>query len=132
MTDDGVLFVPYQDTLDLLSVEDAMQVCEDVFRMHAAGTVEWSNPPNFKLDKGAPFHNHWHVKGVFLGDIPTTGVRMYNYYDDGDRNTVGSLDCGRNRLLGLDRPLVRVNSHGFSLLPSHKPDKIAIRFSKRH
>ena len=95
MASDGVLFIPYEDTVDLLSVDDAMNVCEDVFRMHAGGGVEWSNPPNFKLDRGAPFHNHWHVKGVFLEDIPTTGVRMYNYYDDGDLNTVGSLDCGR-------------------------------------
>jgi alanine dehydrogenase len=30
-----------------------------------------------------------------LRDIPTTGVRLYNYFDDGTRNTVGSLACGR-------------------------------------
>ena len=33
MTDTrGVLFVPYQDTLGLLSVADALEVCEDVYR----------------------------------------------------------------------------------------------------
>lgn len=96
---DGVLFVPYRETLDLLSIEDALQVCEDVYRMHARGTVHWSRPPSWKLDVGEPWHNHWHVKGAFLEDIPTTGVRMYNYYDDGERNTVGRLECARYILL---------------------------------
>ena len=41
MTLEGVRFVPYKETLDLLSVEEAMQVCEDVYRMHAAGSVQW-------------------------------------------------------------------------------------------
>jgi ornithine cyclodeaminase len=30
-----------------------------------------------------------------LKEIPTTGVRLYNYFDDGKRNTVGALECGR-------------------------------------
>lgn len=96
---DGVRFVPYKETLDLLSVEEAMQVCEDVYRMHAAGSVQWSQPSSWKLDVGEPYHNHWHVKGVMLKDIPVTGVRMYNYYDDGVRNTVGQLECARYILL---------------------------------
>ncbi|MBX9776812.1 MAG: hypothetical protein K2Y71_20730 [Xanthobacteraceae bacterium] len=91
----GVLFVPYKDTLELLSVEDALNVCEDVYRMHARGSVVWSNPHSFKLDVAEDFHNHWHVKSAFLKDIPATGVRIYNYYDDGVRNTVGGLDCTR-------------------------------------
>jgi ornithine cyclodeaminase len=99
MARDGVLFIPYRETLDLLNVEEAMQVCEDVYRMHAAGSVQWSSPSSWKLDAGAPYHNHWHVKGALLKDIPTTGVRMYNYYDDGVRNTVGQLDCTRYILL---------------------------------
>ena len=33
----GVLFVPYQETLGLLGVEDALRVCEDVYAMHARG-----------------------------------------------------------------------------------------------
>ena len=69
---EGVRFVPYKETLDLLSVEEAMQVCEDVYRMHAAGSVQWSQPSSWKLDVGAPYHNHWHVKGVMLKDIPVT------------------------------------------------------------
>jgi ornithine cyclodeaminase len=96
---DSVLFIPYRETLSLLSVEEAMQVCEDVYRMHADGSVQWSSPPSWKLDAGAPYHNHWHVKGALLKDIPTTGVRMYNYYDDGVRNTVGQLECARYILL---------------------------------
>lgn len=95
MPGEGVLFVPYKDTLELLGIDDAMRVCEDVYRMHANGTVEWSEPPALKLDVGAPYHNHWHVKAVFLKDIPATGMRMYNYYDDGVRNTVGQLSCAR-------------------------------------
>jgi ornithine cyclodeaminase len=91
----GVLFVPYQDTLGLLSVEDAMAVCEEVYRMHARCSVTWSNPQSFKLDVAESFHNHWHVKAAFLKDVPTTGVRIYNYYDDGARNTVGGLDNTR-------------------------------------
>ncbi len=92
---DGVLFVPYRDTLDLLGIDDAMLVCEEVYRMHARGSVQWSDPPALKLDVGEPWHNHWHVEAVFLKDIPATGMRMYNYYDDGVRNTVGrSADIG--------------------------------------
>ena len=34
-----LLFVPYQDTLDLLSIDDAMRICEEVYRMLARGTV---------------------------------------------------------------------------------------------
>ena len=96
---DGVLFIPYRETLKLLSVEEAMQVCEDVYHMHARGSVQWSAPPSWKLDVDAPWHNHWHVKGAFLPDVPTTGVRMYNYYDDGIKNTVGQLECARYILL---------------------------------
>src|SRR5262249_33035583 len=91
----GVLFVPYQETLGLLSVEDPLAVCEQVYLMHARGSVVLSNPPSFKLDVADGFHNHWHVKSVLLKDIPATGVRLYNYFDDGVRNTVGGLGCTR-------------------------------------
>ena len=96
---DGLLFVPYRETLELLTIEDALQVCEEVYWMHARGTVQWSRPPSWKLDVGEPWHNHWHVKGAFLPEIPATGVRMYNYYDDGVKNTVGRLECARYILL---------------------------------
>ena len=99
MSLEGVRFVPYKETLDLLSVQEAMKICEDVYRMHAAGTVQWSDPSSWKLNAEAPYHNHWHVKGVLLKDIPTTGVRLYNYYDDGVRNTVGQLECARYIIL---------------------------------
>src|SRR5262250_3193054 len=57
MTDSrGVLFVSYQDTLGLLSVEDAMRVCEDVYGMHAIGSAaaavlacKWMGPKNPKI-----------------------------------------------------------------------------------
>jgi ornithine cyclodeaminase/alanine dehydrogenase-like protein (mu-crystallin family) len=59
---DSVLFIDYATTVKLLPVPDAMAICEDVFRMHARNSVKWSVPPSQKLDVGAPFHNHWHVK----------------------------------------------------------------------
>jgi predicted RNA methylase len=60
----GVLFVSYKDTLDLLSVDEAFEVCEQVYRMHAEGSVVLSTPPSFKLDVGEEFNNHWHVKSA--------------------------------------------------------------------
>jgi ornithine cyclodeaminase len=110
----GVLFVPYQDTLRLLSIQDALDVCEQVYLMHARDSVVLSNPPSFKLDVADGFHNHWHVKSVFLKEIPATGVRVYNYYDDGVRNTVGGLDCTRFIVLSdphSGRPLAIVDEH---------------------
>jgi alanine dehydrogenase len=110
----GVLFVPYQDTLGLLSVQDALEVCEQVYLMHARGSVVLSNPPSFKLDVGDGFHNHWHVKSVFLKDIPATGVRVYNYFDDGVRNTVGGLNCTRYIVLSdphRGEPIAIVDEH---------------------
>jgi ornithine cyclodeaminase/alanine dehydrogenase-like protein (mu-crystallin family) len=110
----GVLFVPYKETLGLLSVADALKVCEDVYLMHARDSVVLSNPPSFKLDVADGFHNHWHVKSVFLKDIPATGVRVYNYFDDGVRNTVGGLDCTRYIVLAdpnSGAPLAIVDEH---------------------
>ena len=110
----GVLFVPYKDTLGLLSVTDALEVCEQVYLMHARGSVVLSSPPSFKLDVGDGFHNHWHVKSVFLKDVPTTGVRVYNYFDDGVRNTVGGLGCTRYIVLSdphSGEPVAIVDEH---------------------
>src|SRR5262245_54752406 len=110
----GVLFVPYQETLGLLGVEDALRVCEDVYGMHARGSVVWSSPQSFKLDVAEEFSNHWHVKSAFLKEVPTTGVRLYNYYDDGVRNTVGELGCTRYIVLSDPRsgePVAIVDEH---------------------
>ena len=110
----GVLFVPYRDTLALLTVADALRICEQVYAMHARCSVALSNPPSFKLDVADGFHNHWHVKSVFLKEIPTTGVRLYNYYDDGLRNTVGGLGCTRYIVLsepGSGEPVAIVDEH---------------------
>jgi ornithine cyclodeaminase/alanine dehydrogenase-like protein (mu-crystallin family) len=115
MTDSkGVLFVSYQETLGLLGVEDALRICEDVYGMHARGSVVWSSPQSFKLDVAEGFHNHWHVKSVLLKEIPTTGVRLYNYYDDGVRNTVGDLSCTRYIVLSdpnSGEPVAIVDEH---------------------
>jgi len=109
-----VLFVPYRDTLELLKTEDVMRICEDVYRMHAAGSVQWSKPPSFKLDTPDPFFNHWHVKAVMLKDVPVTGVRLYNYFDDGKYNNVGYLDC--TRYIVLSDPNT---GHALSIVDEH-------------
>ena len=122
MTDGkGVLFVPYQDTLGLLSVDDALRSASRSTdaRPRQRGVVD---PPSFKLDVAEEFHNHWHVKSVFLKEIPTTGVRVYNYYDDGVRNTVGGLDCTRYIVLSdphSGEPVAIVDEHG--AMPSAAP-----------
>jgi ornithine cyclodeaminase len=113
MTDD-VLFVPYADTLELLTVEDAMAACEEVYRMHARGSIQWSDPPSFKMDTAEGFNNHWHVKAALLKEIPITGVRLYNYYDDGLRNTVGALDCTRYVVLSDPR-----TGHAVAIVDEH-------------
>src|SRR5437667_179694 len=67
-----------------------------------------------KRDVADEFNNHWHVKSAFLKDIPATGVRVYNYYDDGLRNTVGGLDCTRYIVLSNPRtgePVAIVDEH---------------------
>src|SRR5439155_17067216 len=88
---ESVLFIDYATTVKLLSVPDAMAICEDVFRMHARKSVKWSVPPSQKLDVGAPLHNHWHVKTVILEDEPVARVRLYSYFANGKPNTVGRL-----------------------------------------
>jgi alanine dehydrogenase len=114
VTHPDILYVPYKDTLDLLSVDDAMSICEDVYKMHARDTIQWSKPPSFKLDVEAPFHNHWHVKGAMLKDIPITGVRLYNYFDDGKYNNVGYLDCARYIVLSDPK-----TGHALSIIDEH-------------
>jgi len=114
MTYPDLLFVPYRDTLDLLGIEDAMRICEDVYRMHARGTVIYSKPPSFKLDVAEDFNNHWHVKAVLLKEVPTTGVRLYNYLDDGKRNTVGYLECARYVVLSDPH-----TGHGLAIVDEH-------------
>ena len=114
MTYPDLLFVPYQDTLELLTVEDAMRISEEVYHMLARGTVMHSKPPSFKLDVAENFNNHWHVKAALLKEIPTTGVRFYNYFDDGQRNTVGYLECAR--YLFLSDP---TTGHGLAIVDEH-------------
>ena len=110
----GVLFLSYADTLGLLNVEQALEVCENVYGMHSRDTAVFSSPPSFKLDIAEDFHNHWHVKAAFLKEVPATGVRLYNYYDDGVRNTVGTLGCARYVFLSdphTGEPLAIVDEH---------------------
>jgi ornithine cyclodeaminase len=128
---DSVLFIDYASTVQLLSVAEAMAICEEVFRMHARGTVTWSDPPSQRLDVGAPFHNHWHVKEVILKDTPVTGVRLYSYYDDGVTNTVGKLDCARYIVLAdphTGRPLCILDEHWTYAIRSAAAAMVALKW----
>lgn len=108
-----LLFVSYADCSKLLTVKETMRICEEVFRMHARGTVVPPIPPAFKLDDD-DLNNHWHVKGVLLKEIPISGIRLYNYFDDGETNTVGTLDCCRYVLLADPR-----TGHALALVDEH-------------
>jgi ornithine cyclodeaminase/alanine dehydrogenase-like protein (mu-crystallin family) len=128
---DSVLFIDYATTTKLLSVPDAMAICENVFRMHARNSVRWSAPPSQKLDVGAPFHNHWHVKTVILEDEPIAGVRLYSYYDDGLRNTVGRLDCARYIVLAdpnTARPIAILDEHWTYAIRSAAAAMVALKW----
>jgi len=108
-----LLFVSHEDCVKLLTVADAMRICEEVYLMHARGSISPPVPPAFKIDDDE-FHNHWHVKGVLVKEIPVTGVRFYNYYDDGDRNTVGRLECNRYVVLSDPR-----TGHALAFVDEH-------------
>ena len=94
MPADGLVFLSFEDTLALLDAEEALRICEDVYRMHAEGAVAWTDPPSLRLDDDS-FHHHWHVKGALLREIPVSGVRLYSHYQDGERSTVGGLEAAR-------------------------------------
>jgi len=109
-----VLFLTYQDSLALLSVDDALRICEEVYGMHKRKSVVWASPPSFRINAGEPYHNHWHVKGALLTEIPTSGVRLYNYFDDGEVSTVGQLD--RLGYVHLADPMT---SHAIAIVDEH-------------
>jgi ornithine cyclodeaminase len=93
--------------------------------------VKWSVPPSQKLDVGAPFHNHWHVKTVILEDEPVAGVRLYTYYDDGLRNTVGRLDCTRYIVISdpaTARPLCILDEHWTYAIRSAAAAMVALKW----
>jgi len=113
MSDDTILFISYEDTLQLLTAEDALQAVEDVYGMHARNAVVFSTPPSFKMDV-ADFSNFWHVKGCLLKEVPIAGVRMYSYFDNGEYTTVGNNDSTRLIVLSdptTSLPLAIVDEH---------------------
>lgn len=109
-----VLFVPYDATRDLLDAPTAMRLCEDVFLMHARSSVVFSAPKSLRMDVAAPYNNHWHVKAAQLSDVPVTGLRLYNYHDDGVNNNVGQLDCTRYVILSDPR-----TGHALAIVDEH-------------
>ena len=130
MPQDGLLFVSYQETLKLFGAADALRIVEEVYHMHARGSVVFANPPSFKLDD-SEFNNHWHVKGCLLKDIPVSGTRMYSYFDDGKRSTVGTLDSTRYVVLNdpnTSIPLAIVDEHWSYALRSTAAAVIACKW----
>ena len=130
MPQDGLLFVSYQETLELFGAADALRIVEEVYHMHARGSVVFANPPSFKLDD-SEFNNHWHVKGCLLKDIPVSGTRMYSYFDDGKRSTVGTLDSTRYVVLNdpnTSIPLAIVDEHWSYALRSTAATVIACKW----
>ena len=117
---DSVLFIDYATTVKLLPVPDAMAICRRRLSHARAQFGEIVGATEPEARRRAPFHNHWHVKTVILEDEPIAGVRVYSYYDDGLRNTVGRLelrpldragrsqdrtaDCHSRRALDLRHP----------------------------
>ena len=96
-------------------------------------SIPW--PPSFKLDVADGFNNHWHVKAALLKEIPATGVRLYNYFDDGHpgktargagmralRRAQRSEDrpraCDRGRTLDLRHPQHRRGDAGVQMAGS--------------
>ena len=114
MSDRGVLFVSYRDTVALLSVADSMAICEQVYLMHARGSVVSSDPSALRLSEDESHHNHWQVKAVLLKDLPATGVRFSNYYADGVRDENSALHSTRYVALSdpnSGAPLAIVDEH---------------------
>jgi ornithine cyclodeaminase len=130
MTHDGLLFISYRDTLELFGAEDALDVVENVYGMHARGTVQWSDPMDFRMDVDE-FSNHWHVKGCTLKEIPVAGVRMYGYFEDAERSTVGTLDSTRYIVISdpvTSVPLAIVDEHWSFSLRSTAATVVACRW----
>jgi len=126
-----ILFISCGDTIELLGVDDALSVCEEVYRMQARDSVVWSAPPSFRLDVAAPFHNHWFVKGVLLKETPATGIRLYNWHDDGTRNNIGSLERLGYVLLSdptTGRPLALIDDHWSYALRSAAAPVVAAKW----
>ncbi len=130
MTDKEFLFISYRDTLELFGAEDALDVVENVYGMHARGTVQWSEPKDFRMDVDE-FSNHWHVKGCTLKEIPVAGVRMYGYFEDSERSTVGTLESTRYIVISdpvTSVPLAIVDEHWSFALRSTAATVVACRW----
>jgi ornithine cyclodeaminase/alanine dehydrogenase-like protein (mu-crystallin family) len=73
------IYITLEDTKSLVTVKDALEVSEQVFRWQAAGDVMWCKPPRFTMHGRAhPIYSH--VKGAILEPIPIMGVRVVGYY----------------------------------------------------
>src|SRR5216684_6928836 len=69
--------------------------------------------------------------GCALGDEPIAGVRLYSYYDDGVRNTVGRLDCARYVVLAdpaTARPIAILDEHWTYAIRSAAAAMVALKW----
>ena len=95
---ESVLFIDYAATVKLLSVTDAIAIWRRRLSacMPRQFGAKWSVPPSQKLDVGAPFHNHWHVKTVILEDEPVRRrAALYLLRRRVPQHWIGQLDCAR-------------------------------------
>jgi len=92
------LFISLEDTRKFISVKDVLEVAEDVFRMHARGTVTWCDPPRFTIH-GQQQNIYSHVKGCVLEEIPIMGVRVVAYYIHPDGSGTSAPESTRMVML---------------------------------
>ena len=114
MSAPDVLFVSYADTLHLLSTADAMRFARRCTACRHAAAWCGRRLRVCGSTWGRRFTITGTVKGVLLKETPITGVRLYNYFDDGSRNTVGSLERLGYVLLSdpaTGQPLALVDEH---------------------
>lgn len=95
---DKPLFVSYDDTRRLISISDVLEVAEDVFRMHARGSVTGCDPPRFTI-RGKRQSIYSHVKGCVLEEVPIMGIRVVGYYVHPDGSGTSAPESTRLVLL---------------------------------
>jgi ornithine cyclodeaminase len=96
------VFVRLEDTRRLVSVQDVLEISEEVFRMQARGEVTWCEPPRFTI-RGNTETIYSHVKGCVLEAIPVLGVRVVAYNIRPDGSGTSSPESTRMVLLSDPR-----------------------------
>lgn len=96
------IFIRLEETKHLISVQNVLEVSEEVFRMQARGEVTWCEPPRFTI-RGKSESIYSHVKGCVLEAIPVLGVRVVAYNIRPDGSGTSSPEATRVVLLSDPR-----------------------------